>query len=93
MSGVATGGKRKEENRHISFDMSGSSVSVVKTADMDENLEKRNQRRNKLFRRIQMDIKAKCSRVSSYPTLTTSFVSGSRATKKEDGKREDGEVR
>ena len=58
MSGVATGGKRKEENRHISFDMSGSSVSVVKTAEMDENLEKRNQRRNKLFRRIQMDIKA-----------------------------------
>ena len=58
MSGVAHGGKRKEENRHISFDMSGSSVSVVKTAEMDENLEKRNQRRNKLFRRIQMDIKA-----------------------------------
>ena len=61
MSGVAHRGKRKEENRHISFDMSASSVSVVKTADMDENLEKRNQRRNKLFRRIQMDIKAKYS--------------------------------
>ena len=65
MSGVATGGKRKEENRHISFDMSGSSVSVVKTAEMDENLEKRNQRRNKLFRRIQMDIKAKCFSIIS----------------------------
>ena len=58
MTGVAARGKRKEERRHISFDMSGSSVSVAKTADMDENLEKRNQRRNKLFRRIQMDIKA-----------------------------------
>ena len=45
--------------------MSGSSVSVVKTADMDENLEKRNQRRNKLFRRIQMDIKAKASSIIS----------------------------
>ena len=61
MSGVAPGRKRKEENRHISFDMSGSSIFVVKTADMDENLEKRNQRRNKLFRRIQMDIKVKGS--------------------------------
>ena len=65
MSGVALGGKRKEEKRQISFDMSGSSVSVVKTADMDENLEKRNQRRNKLFRRIQMDIKAKASSIIS----------------------------
>ena len=60
MSSVAGGGKRKEERRHISFDMSTSSASAVQTADMDENLEKRNQRRNKLFRRIQMDIKAKC---------------------------------
>ena len=74
MSGVAQRGKRKEENRHISFDMSASSVSVIKTADMDENLEKRNQRRNKLFRRIQMDIKAKysisikCIEVFSDPT-------------------------
>ena len=59
MSGVASGGKRKEERRHISFDMSDSSVSMAKTAEMDENLEKRNQRRNKLFRRIQMDIKAR----------------------------------
>ena len=66
MSGVAPGRKRKEENRHISFDMSGSSVSVVKTADMDENLEKRNQRRNKLFRRIQMDIKVKGSGIVSF---------------------------
>ena len=66
MSSLANGGKRKEENRHISFDMSGSSVSVVKTAaDMEENLEKRNQRRNKLFRRIQMDIKAKCFSIIS----------------------------
>ena len=66
MSGVAPGRKRKEENRHISFDMSGSSVSVVKTAaDMEENLEKSNQRRNKLFRRIQMDIKAKCFSIIS----------------------------
>merc|ERR1712066_183244 len=37
--------------------MSSSSGAVVNTANMDENLEKRNQRRNKLFRRIQMDIK------------------------------------
>ena len=66
MSSLANGGKRKEENRHISFDMSGSSVSVVKTAaDMEENLEKRNQRRNKLFRRIQMDIKVKGSGIVS----------------------------
>ena len=45
------------EGRHISFDMSDSSVAVTRNADIDENLEKRNQRRNKLFRRIQMDIK------------------------------------
>ena len=54
-----SGGRRKEEARHISFDMSSSSGAVVNTANMDENLEKRNQRRNKLFRRIQMDIKAR----------------------------------
>ena len=75
MSGVAGGGKRKEEKRHISFDMSASSVSVVKTAEMDENLEKRNQRRNKLFRRIQMDIKARflvlfLSTTRSYKQIT-----------------------
>lgn len=49
----------KGEGRRISFDM--SNVVKVKTAEMEENLEKRNQRRNKLFRRIQMDIKVRRS--------------------------------
>ena len=46
-----------EETRQVTFDMHSYGEAVGHTADMDENLEKRNQRRNKLFRRIQMDIK------------------------------------
>ena len=56
---MSGGDRTNEETRQVTFDMHSYGGTVPHTADMDENLEKRNQRRNKLFRRIQMDIKVR----------------------------------